>query len=502
VRLPALRFPLIVNGGFADGAYLELVVRRLVLLALALTSCGRDAPTPQPGAEGVARGPDPIVLRVPRNGGIARASVYPALDSIIWEATGFPALERVLGFDPEAGLFAVVTRAGRAAHLDLRLGRTTLGPRDTLRSLTSPNGSDIYGVDTQGRVRRLSPSGTWTFTPPSPARAVFAQPDGAILVSGERRGGTQLWRLHPPDDQIRDSVALPPIGLMTGSPVGDRVYLTTDTAVLAIQARTLQPARTVRTRERVTSAVSTPSGDRVFLAVGGTRGLRVIHRFSEGGPSEITLPGVPAELRMDPLGRYLLARAEGADSVWVVAVAGGRLTATLPSRWMPDLPAVAPDGAVATLAGRDVVFRDPSSGEERYRAAGGATEFWVFFHWNGFRPRPPELDVPVAFPEPHTPMADTVVDPLTETDQPAGAPSPQPPADGYTVSFATLLSQQRAIALADSIAIGGARARVVPGEAAGVVIYRVVLGPYATRADAEAAARASGRQFWIFEGTP
>ncbi|HUF65039.1 MAG TPA: SPOR domain-containing protein, partial [Gemmatimonadaceae bacterium] len=60
----------------------------------------------------------------------------------------------------------------------------------------------------------------------------------------------------------------------------------------------------------------------------------------------------------------------------------------------------------------------------------------------------------------------------------------------------------RAEALADSIVVGAARARVETGDAAGVPLYRVVIGPYLTRADAEAAGRFTGRQFWIFEGRP
>jgi cell division septation protein DedD len=84
-----------------------------------------------------------------------------------------------------------------------------------------------------------------------------------------------------------------------------------------------------------------------------------------------------------------------------------------------------------------------------------------------------------------------------------GDPAIPPPASpGYTVSFAALLSQSRAQSLADSIVVGSARARVEAGEAAGVPLYRVVLGPYLTRADAEAAGRYTGRQFWIFEGQP
>ncbi|CAN5301138.1 hypothetical protein BH23GEM2_BH23GEM2_07310 [soil metagenome] len=479
------------------------------MLALATIGCGRDASTPDVRTATASREPDPIVVRVPRAGGTARATVYPALDSIIWEASGFPAVRRVLGFDAEAGLLAVTATNGRPVHLDLRLGRATVASRDSLQAQTSTNGSDIYGIDTRGRVLRLSPTGPWTFTPPAPADGVHAQPDGAILVSSRQRNRTTLWRVYPPDDRILDTAYLPPVGTAIGTQTGDRLYFTTDTAVIAVTGRTLEPARSVRTRERVTAAASTPSGDRLYLAHHGMALLRVVDRFAEGPPGEIILPDEASDLRMDPLGRYVLARSAGTDTVWVVAVGTGRLVATLPSRWTNDLPTVAPDGAIATLGERDVTFMDPESGREVLRAQGGAADFWIFFHWNGFRPRAAGIDVPVSFPGPDTVESDTLSDTL---DQPA-VPGVSPPAGrdaatpsavpaGYTASFAALLSQPRAQALADSIVVGSARARVEIGDAAGVPLYRVVLGPYLTRADADAAGRYTGRQFWIFEGRP
>lgn len=478
------------------------------MLALATLGCGRDASTPDARTAAASREPDPIVIRVPREGGTARASVYPALDSIIWEAGGFPAIRRVLGFDPEAGALAVTATSGRPIHLDLRMGRSIPASRDSLRGQASFNGSDIYGIDSRGRVLRLSPSGPWTFTPPTPASEVHPQPDGALLVVSRQGDRTALWRIYPPDDQILDTAWLPPVGSAVGTQTGDRLYFTTDTAVIAVAGRTLEPVRSVRTRERVTAAASTPSGDRLYLAHHGMALLRVINRFSDDPPTEVVLPDEPSDLRMDPLGRYVLARSAGTDSVWVVAVGTGRLVATLPSRWTSDLPAVAPDGAIATRGRRDVTFIDPESGREVMRATGGASDFWILFYWNGFRPRAAGIDVPVTFPAPDTVAADTLADTATVPASPGapstvGDPISRPPVSpGYTVSFAALLSQSRAQSLADSIVVGAARARVETGEAAGVPLYRVVLGPYLTRADAEAAGRHAGRQFWIFEGRP
>lgn len=482
---------------------LRFGVRRPIVLALAILGCGRDAPAPDSPPAAGSREPDPIVIRVPRSGGIARAAVYPALDSIIWEAGNYPALQRVLGFDPEAGVLAVLARGGRPTHLDLRLGRSIPASRDSLRAAASANGSDIFGIDREGRVQRFSPVGTWTFTPPAPATAVHPQPGGSLLVLSSRGERARLWRLYPPDDQILDSVALPPVTSAVSTSTGDRLYLVTDTAIVAVQVRTLEHARSVRVREAVRAATATPSGDRVYAVRRGSSRLLVINRFADAGPSEIELPGEASALRMDPLGRYLLVRPASGDSVWVVGVATGRVISTVPSRWASDLPAVAPDGAVATLGSRDVIFVDPESGDEMLRATGGASEHWIFIHWNGFRPRAEGLDVPVTFPTPE-PEADSLE--RMPGGEPVAGPTDVPqleqPRTGYTVSFATLLSGERAAALADSIVIGTARARVVPGEAAGVPIYRVVVGPYQTRADAEAAGRASNRQYWIFEGQP
>jgi cell division septation protein DedD len=92
---------------------------------------------------------------------------------------------------------------------------------------------------------------------------------------------------------------------------------------------------------------------------------------------------------------------------------------------------------------------------------------------------------------------ETVPDPPPDTALPSSGPR-----TGWAVSFAALLSEDRARALASSIRVDGQTARVLVTTSGDVRVYRVVLGPYATRRDAERVGRTSGRSFWVFEGVP
>ena len=56
--------------------------------------------------------------------------------------------------------------------------------------------------------------------------------------------------------------------------------------------------------------------------------------------------------------------------------------------------------------------------------------------------------------------------------------------------------------LAASIRVGSENARVVTAVRDGSTIYRVVLGPYSTRDEAERIGRESRQSYWIYEGGP
>jgi cell division septation protein DedD len=233
---------------------------------------------------------------------------------------------------------------------------------------------------------------------------------------------------------------------------------------------------------------------------------------------------------MDPLGRYVLARAEAGDSAWVIAVGTARVVGSVNTSWRDDLPMVAADGAILLASGTTVRIVDGETLRERSSVDGGAADFWYAILWNGFRPRAGVLDQPVTFAD-----SDSVAVPADSGDTSAVAPAPgdtagraprapiprpTPPRiptdtaraapseparpSGWTVSFAAYLSEASARARAASITVDGQRARVVAGQTPGTTttVYRVVLGPYPTKADAERVGRESRESFWVYEGNP
>jgi len=444
--------------------------------------------------------------------------MYPKLDSAVWTDSAAPSLERVLAFDPDAGTIAFVDSKGLPGRIDLRMTEVRTASRAKLTSLSSANGTDIYGINTKGEVVRLNPNGgDWHFTPSVPARAVFAQPNGELIVAANKGAQTLLWRVRPPDDVVQDSAVLPLSGRGVRTQVGDRVYFTVDSGLVGIKAKDLSPVGAIKLSNRVVALSPTPSGDRLYVAMVADSGLTVIDRYTESGKTNIVLPAAPTDLRMDALGRYLLARVPDQDSAWVIAIGTNRVVGAVATRWDTDLPAIAPDGSLALLGQADVSIVDPAKLTVKSTIKGGARDFWYFFAWDGFRPRPQGLDQPVTFP------GDSAHDSLTASSTQPGGPSPsapggpdsahalqtvvappatQPQPTGFTVSFAALLSEDKAQEVARSISVNGVPAHVVSTTTAGSPIFRVVMGPYATRDEAAKVGRASKRDFWIFEGAP
>jgi cell division septation protein DedD len=296
--------------------------------------------------------------------------------------------------------------------------------------------------------------------------------------------------------------------------VGDRVYFVVDSGLVGVSGRDLALVPRVRFPQPVRALAPTPSGDRIFVLTEGSSEIAVVNRYREVIESRIALPGVASELRMDPLGRYLLARAESASTAWVVAVGTARVLGSVETAWRADLPLVLPDGAIALAQEEDVVLVDGETLQPRGTIEGGVEDYWLLVLWNGFRPRAPGLDTAVTFAGTDTAITDYAEPPPPPLPAPQTAPPPPPPdtqrvadaprprASGFHVSFAALLSEDRARRLADSIAVDGQRARVVAGTTSGTRVYRVLLGPYASREQAERIGRESGRSYWIFEGNP
>jgi cell division septation protein DedD len=202
----------------------------------------------------------------------------------------------------------------------------------------------------------------------------------------------------------------------------------------------------------------------------------------------------------------VLVQAATGDSIWVVSIGTDKVIGTVHSAWRGDLPFVAPDGSIAVIDGADVAFVDATSFRTLRRAAGGASDFWYAFTWSGLRARPEPVDSLAEIPADIDTTTHVAPPPRTQIDTAPRAPVVSPPRDssriGFTVSFAVLLNEAKARELAGKINVDGKPARVVTGVNEGTAVYRVVLGPYMTRDEAERVGRASGQTYYVYAGTP
>jgi hypothetical protein len=502
-------------------------VRILFALALVLAACSGSERGDDPAASDSpsvisAGGADRLLLRFARAGGPVRAYAYPNVDSLVWTSRStVPPVAQVLGFDSDAGSVAALDTKGVPLRVDLRAGDIARETKAKLSYVASQDGNSIYGVAVDGTIRRLTPAGEWRFKPPAAPRELFPQSDGGLLVVADARNGTTVWRMHPPQESLVDTARLPLAQRAIGTPLGDRLYFTVDTGLIGVRARDLAPVPSVRVPRRIRAAVTTPSGDRIYLLTAGSTELIVVDRYAEEIATRIALPDTSRELRMDPTGRFVIARAARKDSAWVVAIGSDSLVGRVATGWREDLPLVTPDGALALLRGNDVVLVDTETLETTRRITNGGRDLWYFIEWNGFRPRSASLDEPVQFEGMDTTPPDSgdTLDPFAVTPSPDSlaprpdsvavpprdtTPPPPPPvtSPGFTVQFAALRGEQAANAVASQIESDGQRAHVVHTTQGGLDIYRVVLGPYPTREIAEQAARRTGRSYWIYEGRP
>ena len=426
----------------------------------------------------------------------------------------------MVAFDPEAGYLAVQDSGGRAVRIDLRLGSVSVAAGDAPVEARSADGDAIYALLASGEVTRYTASGgDWKFKPAFPVSALFPQQDGSLILAGAADARVFVWRVRPPGTELVDSISLKVSGTAaqlganiahTGSTIGERVFFAANESVLAVRSRDFGKALDVSVGGPVTALASTPSGDRIFVALQGEERLRVIDRFEESVVGKVKLPGEARNLRMDPLGRVVLVQG-GADSVWVVSVATDEVLGTVRSEWRADLPLVMPDGQIAMAHGDDVVIAHGETFADTRTITDGARDYWQVLRWNGFRPRSASLDEPVRFrsgsmpsetprpPEPpdtsDAPPAERVRD-TTVKVRDTGAPAV------FTTQFAAVLSERLAHDAAARIKVEGMTPRISTVTRAGKTIYRVTLGPFSSRAEAERVGKASAQTYWIFEGAP
>jgi hypothetical protein len=417
-----------------------------------------------------------------------------------------------------SGQLALVTADGKPGRVDLRSGHAEFTEKP-VASASSPDGTWLYGISEAGRVWRSSEESDWN-GPVTRAESLLALPGGNVVLIANNDRTTNLVRVRPPSVTPDDTISIPLAGRLVATPAGDRLYALTHRGVTTVDMRAWRVVAGPRSAGYSPAVAPTPSGDRAFVLEADGLSIRVWERFAERFSARIELPRRATDLRMDGMGRFLLARVDSVDSAFVISVPVARLVNEVATQWRQDLPAFSPDGALLALAKEDVNLLDPVTGARRRRIRGGAHDWWAFIRWDGFKPRDSSLDTPAIF------EMDPPIDSVNEAEKidsilaaraeivareqvdsiaraSAGSRSRQDTAAiSYTLSFASLLSESAARSLAARVRVDGRPPRIIAGTRDGITIYRVVMGPYPTREAADAAGKRSGMPYWVFAGLP
>jgi hypothetical protein len=431
-----------------------------------------------PVAGGGTRSPG-LAIRIPAKGGALRAYRLPGLAELPGAVRGkLPPVKRVVGLDPEAELLFAVTDKRDVVALDVAGGRLDTVAAAIEQATLGPDGT-LYAVDSMRRVVTLA------------RRIRLAWPQPLEGVPRELFGADQRLVAVLAQDPPRMITASPnqppasrvvPLGSdLAATRWGDLVAVASDSGVLLMDPLGRRDAAFVPLTDHPRALVFSPSGHRIYVARRTGPGLAVIDRYERKEIDGVALPTPAAAIRMDPAGRWLLARPSVGDSAWIVDLPTRTLVGAVATAWSVELPAIGPDGALLVRQGNDLVAYRPDSLKEIGRVPGARADFWTLTTW---RPRGGYQPSLVAEAQAATPM-------------PGAADSLGPEGPLY-VQVSTSQNESWSSGLAQQLSRAGLAAKVLPPQTPDDG-YRVVLGPYITRAQAEDIGRKLGRPFWIYQ---
>ena len=459
----------------------HLPISRFLLCAIVpLWSCGSQAPevvSSQPQSpqrvsqlQILARTPG-VAIRLPAKGGTPQLYRLPRLTAVEGVLRGkLPPVERIVGLDPESEFLFVATAKRELLALDLGSGRVDTVATGVAQAALGPDGT-LYAVDTMRRVISLS------------RRTRFAWPQPLTALPRDLFGATDqhLVGVIPQDRLLVAAADQPPtvLPIAAGGDVaatrwGDLVAVASDTGVTFYDPLGRRNPSFVRLSDAPRALAFSPSGHRIYVARRSVPGLAVVDRFERRELDGVALPGPVAALRLDPLGRWLLARPAAGDSAWIVDLPIKQHTGIVPTAWQSDLPAISPDGVLIYRRRNDVLAVRPDSLTEVGKVERGAADLWILTTW-----------LPRGVPA-------SVASAARAESAGTGAEGP------LYVQVSTSQNPEWSGHLADDLSRAGMAARVLPPQHPDDG-YRVVLGPFTTRAQAEATGRRLGRPFWIYQ---
>ena len=444
----------------------------LLLLAVA---CGHSQELKLGNLPASTRAPAPFsVVRLPRDGGQTRLYRIPSLQPSSWSTEEkLPALDRAVGGDPEQGLVYALDKKQNVVGVDLDTRRVRPYMEQVRYAAVGPDGA-LYAVDTGSVVTQLvrrTPVRFRSKLQGTPAE-LHGTMNGSLLA---RLAGNNSALEVLGSDQPPASTPLP-AGAIATSLYGDLVAVAADSAVVVYDPTAKRPPRVIHVSGHARDIIFSPSGHRIYVAR-DDRDLLVLDRFSGDQLGEIELPASARGLRRDEYGQWLLVHPKEGDSVWVVDIGRGKFAGSVATKWAADLPAVAAPNTLLTRRGDDVAALNLAAEDfpETGRVSGAAGDLWLPIRWRPVR----DAEVQAA--------ADSGTQ-LADSDSSA-APS-------VYLQVSSSQNPTWANELSEKLKGAGLPASVLP-PARSDEAYRVVLGPYATREQAEETGKKIGMPSFV-----
>lgn len=459
----------------------------LVLIAglLLAAGCPRNAASPPPDLPAV--GGQVSLLRVPRGGGTVEAYRPDSLGEPIWTTrVDVPPIREIVGVNNESWRLMVVDTLENLVAIDLESrGIRTVGP-GAAQAVMAPDGTVVI-VTSARKVIRFEGGLPVSYKAALPLAPIFqAGTLGERYVAVLNTKPRRLVIMNP-DRQLHATEVAD--GAPAATYWGELVAIGgTGSELTLIQTAEPFAARTLDVGGPARQVLFSPSGHRLYVSHDGRR-VEAFDRFSLARVGTIDLPGTPGRLRTDGSGRWLLAQPAGADSVWVVDLATGKLTATVATRWGDDLPTVAGGAILVARQAGDVVSLDMArAGAEVGRVAGGSVDHWIVTQW---------------LPTERLSRAAVVAESALVAQDSALAPDSLtvPAADRLYLQISSSQNADWSREFAKQLNDAGYPARVLdpgtPDEG-----YRVVVGPFGTREAAEETGRKLARPYFILTNPP
>jgi len=422
-----------------------------------------------------ASGGASVVFRFPATAGVAQLFRLPDLEQVSWRfEIGNQPTQQIVGFSGDNDLIYALTRgsdslAANLIALDLVTGRSRTLDSNVVTAAMGPTGT-AYVVRADGSIGQAEHrrTATWSDTIAGSPMAVWGAVRGRLLALVRTDLGRELLWLANGQPAIRRQI---PDGDVAVSRWGRFVAVATDSGIAMFDPVDTTGIRFVKLSPSPRLVQLSPSAHRVYVVLGDDL-LVSMGRFAAEVDQQVRLGGRVTDLRMDPMGRVLLACSEN-SAFWIIDLVSLDVVTMVQGSCGQDLPAVAPDGTVLVQQGNNL---SALSGAEYAAVASVGTsagDRWLTTAWD---PRRPALEF--------------AVDSAQRGAEQAGV-----------VMYVQVSSSRNPVwaqAFADELSRAGLNASVLQPDSTEELLYRVVLGPFTSREEAEENGRRLGRAYWIF----